>query len=192
MAVWDLYFIPEHLNDRLFNLWDHVKCWQEDGSCGNLWFPACSCSTQWSWQIPGAGNLEYTAQSAASSTGCRVFLLSASAGLHLFNEAWLVGVSRKQLGWSLLLPCCLMWASSEKLSLSETSAQQPVFKKEGPSEPGQFRGFLKAILSCSIPVLMGVPVGWSVPRSLRTPYYFTAFFTFYFLRSFNLNWKVLM
>lgn len=49
-------------------------------------------------QIPGAGNLEHTAQSAASSTGWRVFLLSASAGLHLFNEACLVGVSRKQLG----------------------------------------------------------------------------------------------
>ena len=49
------------------------------------------------------------------------------------------------------------------------SAFIPYSGREGPSESGQFQGLPEALLSCLLPVLRSIPVGWNVSPSLKDP-----------------------
>jgi hypothetical protein len=100
-----------------------------------------------------AGNLlEHTAQPAGSSTSWNVFFPSDSVDLHLFQSAWLISVSSRQLVWSQSLLCswaCLRVFFAAQMYSSERDSVFIAYSgREGPSESVQLQGLPEAILSC--------------------------------------------
>ena len=99
-------------------------------------------------------NLEHTAQHVGSSTGWRVSFQRDSVGRRLFQAAWLVSASSKQLVLSQSLRCrfvCLRVFFAVLIpSVSEKWSPLIVYScRDRPRESNQFQGLPWAILSCT-------------------------------------------
>lgn len=97
---------------------------------------------------------------AAQQIGRGLSFLDSSAKLCFLQSAWLLRESSRQLSWFH--------------SVSAIITAYICFRREGPSESGQFHRLPEAILSCLLPVLMSFPAGWGVAPPLGASYCFTS------------------